>query len=301
MKHNINTREEILLDEETLKGRFHPHLQKLVTLPDMWFNIASLSILIPSHTGVEPTPFMAKKLPSFICQPVKDPHIILRSTRDTTQFLENTPMDSTIQSEVVGNSVYFKGLTSKSKFIFGKNTLGEVSYFNSLENVLGAMRLATAHHLVHNKMGVLLHASSAIKDNSVVVFPGISDTGKTTAVKTTPGQVLADEITAILISKDSKPTISCWGTPFGARLLPSNSHGSDLTVAFIKKDFRNYSEKATTSDALSGLLQSTVMIPYNTQLTENIMDILIEIIKNSKNINLHATIDGLFWKEVFKW
>jgi hypothetical protein len=62
--------------------------------------------------------------------------------------------------------------------------------------------------------GLLLHASSVVRNGMAYIFPGASGSGKTSIVRFSPGMaILNDEISVVQLSGDGSPA-TAWGTPF---------------------------------------------------------------------------------------
>jgi hypothetical protein len=62
--------------------------------------------------------------------------------------------------------------------------------------------------------GLLLHASGLVRGNRAYVFPGVSDAGKTTIVRHSPGMpVLSDEVVAVRLGGRNEVPVA-FGTPF---------------------------------------------------------------------------------------
>jgi hypothetical protein len=64
------------------------------------------------------------------------------------------------------------------------------------------------------KGGLLLHASGLVRHGRAYLFPGVSDAGKTTIVRQSPGMpVLSDEVVAVELHRNGG-NVTAYGTPF---------------------------------------------------------------------------------------
>lgn len=104
--------------------------------------------------------------------------------------------------------------------------------------------------------GLLLHASGLVRGNRAYVFPGVSDAGKTTIVRHSPGMpVLSDEVVAVRLGETHEPSVA-FGTPFfGDWGRPGEKiHAPIQGLYFPVKSTENRLEPLTPRETLTRLL-----------------------------------------------
>ena len=104
--------------------------------------------------------------------------------------------------------------------------------------------------------GLLLHASGLVRGNRAYVFPGVSDAGKTTIVRHSPGMpVLSDEVVAVKLGGRNEVP-EAFGTPFyGDWGRPGEKiHAPIQGLYFPVKSTENRLEPLTPRETLTRLL-----------------------------------------------
>ncbi|MBU1238783.1 hypothetical protein KKF84_10260 [Myxococcota bacterium] len=278
---------------EQIFQRKHPEGLEKGQQDSLWLEIAQTSILIETFFGPAPTPFISGRMAPFSIKP-RNPEIILSITFDDS--LVPFTASSEIVAERSGGDLLFCAPQYRLQLSLspGAVTRGTVVCRGSFEQILGALRLALAHHLVFTGRGFLLHASCVLVGDTAHLFPGPSGTGKSTAISRAPGTILADEITALTVSPGG--ILRASGTPFGNRLQPSSLHCPQLIIHKIVHAQENRALPTTAGRIVSILLESLVFSPTDDAEGQIILDLLMKIIDGCSYDILHLRADGSFWR-----
>lgn len=197
--------------------RQHPGQLTPAARPPVHLTIAQTHVEIKAHLGIAPTKPLEKRLAPFHLPAGGEAELQITPRYEPSQVphLESSRVEVSTTSR--GTMRYTGAQFVLELTTGGRVTSGELIYQANFEQILGGLRLALAHHLLHTSRGVLLHASAAKVGGLVHCFPGPSGTGKSTAIAATPGTILADEIVALVLGDEG---LTAWGTPFGNRLPP---------------------------------------------------------------------------------
>ncbi len=278
---------------EQITHRERPGEQPRVAQAAVTLRIARTLIRIEALTGPTPTPFIDRRLAPFLA-PHGHPELILEAT--FAEASEPFTPSSVIRSRAIEGGLDFTAPQFRLSLTLAPDapTRARVLCTGSYEQLLGALRLALAHHLVHAGRGYLLHASSVLVGDTVHLFPGPSGTGKSTAAANAPGTILGDEITAVTIDADG---VFVSGTPFGNRLQPSALESGRVVIHRIVHAPVNESLPIPDGEVISLLLVSMVFSPSGDDGGPQILTLLGETLAGCARDTLRLRADDSFWRK----
>jgi len=275
----------------------HSHELPVVLLPDMYLSIAGFTIRIAAHKGVRLNFVDERVLAPFVVEPMESP--------DFTMKLETVPEQFDIPEGTLGNVLgelgpdkwWIKTHNWRLQWEKARPTVVTCKYFSSTLEGLGALRLFLAHQMLSNGRGLLLHASAALHDGRTFVFLGHSGAGKSTSAYHTPGQLLSDEIVALVSVPNGK--LAARGTPFGGEHFPCSTQGPNPEFLFVEKSEHNATKSLITRNAVARLLSQVVLFPFAPlEMWDSAAAVVSQIIENHPVAILEAKKDGSFWKEL---
>jgi hypothetical protein len=286
-----DVREAILWDQE------HSQELPVVMLPEMYLSIAGFTIHIAAHEGVQLNFVDERILAPFVVAPMDAPDFTMIAQRVAEQFEIPEGTLGNVIGELGPESWWIQTHHWRLDWNKSKPTLILCKYFSSSSESLGALRLFLAHQLLAQGRGLLLHAAAAVHDGRTFVFLGHSGAGKSTSAYNSPGQILSDEIVA-LVSNPYRRLVA-QGTPFGGEHFPSATPGPSPEFLFVEKSDHNARKKLSTRNAVARLLSQVVLFPFAPlDLWDRAAEMVERILENHPVEVLEARKDGSFWKEL---
>jgi hypothetical protein len=101
---------------------------------------------------------------------------------------------------------------------------------------------------------ILIHASSIVKDNKIILFIGQSGAGKTTTAELSGCEVFHDDL--LVLKEESKPYYSFTTCPFKPPYVKKELTREIKSIYYVSKDNTNYIQMLSKEEQLSYLLQS---------------------------------------------
>ncbi|MGM0597235.1 MAG: hypothetical protein ACQES9_09370 [Myxococcota bacterium] len=274
-----------------------PQNSQVVKLPDQYLALGNFNILIKGHLGPEPTPEIQNKLQHFKLES-KPAHLdlVLTPVRDYQFFYNNPPPKNRVDLHLSPDKIRLRGYYFNAISQLEDLYNWQITYFDEYQQLLTGLRIVLAHFLVLQKRGLLVHASAAIYKDKGIIFPGHSRKGKTTAISTTPGTILADEI--ILVNCRSDQPAIC-GTPFGSKLPPHNLSCNDFEVGDLVQSPRNSTRPLNSGEIMRLFIKNSIYLPQTRLINSNLMELAALIAQNSQGRRFFVTKSGTFWQELF--
>jgi hypothetical protein len=183
-------------------------------------------------------------------------------------------------------------------FVKGEVTLTGATTMNPVQwrNVL---RVLYFYGFLQN-MGLLLHASGLVHGNRAYVFPGVSDAGKTTIVRHSPGKaVLSDEVVAVRLDGRNEVPVA-FGTPFyGDWGRPGEKiHAPIQGLYFPVKSTANRLEPLTPREALTRLLPCIFSYTFFPARLEKLVDFGIHLASQVPGFAFHFLPGAEMWEAI---
>ncbi len=181
----------------------------------------------------------------------------------------------------------FKGYFDLNSFEGEVEVSSEIS-FDSFLRIIYSLILPNDH-------GLVIHASSLVRDGKSYVFPGKSGVGKSTIAGLSPdATLLTDEIS--IIREIGKSTIA-YGTPFHGNLgIPGeNTCAPVLGLYFPVQDTENFLEELSSKSALERLLPNIVSFGQDHDLIRKIFHLAYELVTSLPCYDLHFLPEPSFW------
>ena len=173
----------------------------------------------------------------------------------------------------------------------------------------GVIRLApspyaidAAFRVVHSLLlasqgGLLVHASSAIKNGKAFLFAGVSGAGKTTISRLAPAEatLLTDEISYIRREGDG---YVAYGTPFAGELAkPGENVRAPLAALYLlKQGPENRIEPVGVADATRAVLESVLFFAHDPKLVGKVFDSVCELVQRVPVERLTFLPDSRIWE-----
>ena len=148
------------------------------------------------------------------------------------------------------------------------------------------------------RCGFLLHAATVVRDGKAYVFMGRSGAGKSTVASLSPpGSVLTDEISLL---RCFQGTWRAYGTPFWGefRAEGQNCSAPLASVHELVQSPRNAKEPLTAKQALGALLGNTLFFTAAREPRQNLLGILLDLIRSVPVHRLQFRRDTSFWEVV---
>lgn len=146
--------------------------------------------------------------------------------------------------------------------------------------------------------GLVVHASSLIRNGKAYLFCGPSGSGKTTVARLSPDAILlSDELS---IARIRGERAFCYGTPFWGELARA---GEDRTaplagIYFLRKGDRHAAEEIRPRQALERLLPNVLFFARETDLTAGVFRIAADLVETVPCFDLSFRPDPGFWEVV---
>ncbi len=175
---------------------------------------------------------------------------------------------------------------------------GEVrlSHPRDWENVLRFIYF----HLLIERRGLLLHASSLARNGSAYVFPGPSGVGKTSIVQNSSGMlVLTDELAAVGLPENGSPPLA-YGTPFyGDWGKPGENLAAPLKgLYFPVQDRKNFVTPLSPSETLDRLLPCVCTYTTRKDLLNQLVDLAVLLAQRVPGFALHFRPEPALWQAI---
>jgi hypothetical protein len=174
----------------------------------------------------------------------------------------------------------------------GASTLNPVQWRNVL-------RVLYFYGFLENK-GLLLHASGLVRNNRAYVFPGVSDAGKTTVVRHSPGMpVLSDEVVAVRLGGRNEVPVA-FGTPFyGDWGRPGeNIHQPIRGLYFPVKSTETRLEPLTLPETVTRLLPCIFSYTVFPARLEKLVDFGIQLAAQAPGFAFHFQPGAKIWEAI---
>jgi hypothetical protein len=165
----------------------------------------------------------------------------------------------------------------------------------SLDSVLRIL-----HSLIlAERGGFLLHAASAICDDSAYLFSGVSGAGKTTMTRLAPpdATLLTDEISYI---QPGASSYRAFGTPFAGELAKAgeNTCANIAALFFLEKGPANKLDEVPPSEAAKRLMRNILFFAEDAFLVEKILASACDFVARVPIRRLTFYPDERVWDEV---
>lgn len=235
----------------------------------------------------EPAPGAAAK--------TSEKHAGLFSTDDAAAS-RKTKLDSKPEVRRIGGRVVFRRIDFAGSLDLTAGH-GRVVFAERMQTIAVESFLRVAYSfLAAEQGGLLLHSAAVARGAHGYIFPGPSETGKSTiaSLVTRQEQVLSDEM--VLVRK-IKGAYRVWSSPFfGTNESTELNVGAPLRAAFLPvKDTRVYVEKTSPGRALAKLLASVLFFDQDLAANERLLSIATDLVGTVPFFDMHFRRDGAFW------
>jgi hypothetical protein len=173
----------------------------------------------------------------------------------------------------------------------------------------GVIRLApnqyaidAAFRVVHSLLlasqgGLLVHASSAVRNGKAFLFAGVSGAGKTTISRLAPpdATLLTDEISYIRREGDA---YFAYGTPFAGELAkPGENVRAPLAALYLlHQGPENRIEPVSAADATRSVLECVLFFAHDTRLVGKVFDSVLHLVQTVPVESLTFLPDNRVWE-----
>jgi hypothetical protein len=151
--------------------------------------------------------------------------------------------------------------------------------------------------LLANQGGLLVHASSAVKNGKAFLFAGVSGAGKTTISRLAPpsATLLTDEISYIRKEADG---YVAYGTPFAGELAkPGENVRAPLAALYLlKQGPENRIDPVSAADATRAVLECVLFFAHDTKLVSKVFDSVCELVQTVPVQRLTFLPDSRIWE-----
>lgn len=159
-----------------------------------------------------------------------------------------------------------------------------------------------AFRVVHSLLlakqgGLLVHASSAVKNGKAFLFAGVSGAGKTTISRLAPpdATLLTDEISYIRREGDG---YVAYGTPFAGELAkPGENIRAPLAALYLlKQGPENRIDAVGAADATRAVLECVLFFAHDTKLVGKVFDSVCDLVQRVPVERLTFLPDNRVWE-----
>jgi hypothetical protein len=202
-------------------------------------------------------------------------------------------------------------------FVGGRWTLERGDFHAEWEPAAGVGRIRQAanpysidsalrilHSLLLAKQGgMLVHASSAIKNGRAFLFAGVSGAGKTTMMRLAPRYaiLLTDEISYVRRDEAGNACEGgyvAFGTPFAGELATPGENVSAPVggIYLLAQGRENKIEPVSEAAAVRGIMESVLFFAKDTELVERVFDAVCALVKRVPVKRLTFMPDARVWE-----
>jgi hypothetical protein len=146
--------------------------------------------------------------------------------------------------------------------------------------------------------GLVLHASSLVKNGRAYLFCGPSGSGKTTITRLSPdATLLSDELS---VARVAERKARCYGTPFWGELARAGEDQSAPLVGIYFLHHRGEHAVAAVRprQALERLLPNVLFFAREPALTARVLSIAADLVETVPCFDLTFRLDAGFWEVV---
>jgi hypothetical protein len=151
--------------------------------------------------------------------------------------------------------------------------------------------------LLASQGGLLVHASSAVRNGKAFLFAGVSGAGKTTISRLAPpdATLLTDEISYIRREQDE---YVAYGTPFAGELAkPGENIRAPLSALYLlAQGPENRIDVVSAADATRAVLESVLFFAHDPKLIGKVFDSVCELVKHIPVQRLTFVPDSRVWE-----
>ena len=217
-------------------------------------------------------------------------------SRSNCASVRKTKLDSKPEVSRVGRRVVFRRVDFVGSMDLSAGN-GQVVFAKDMQIIAVESFLRIAYSfLAVEHGGILLHSAAVVRGPNGYIFPGPSETGKSTiaSLATLHEKVLSDEM--VLVRK-MNGVYRVYSSPFfGTNESAELNFGAPLRAALLPiKDTQVYLEKTPSARALAKLLASVLFFDQDPAANERLMSVATDILVAVPFFNLHFRRDGTFW------
>ena len=151
--------------------------------------------------------------------------------------------------------------------------------------------------LLAKQGGLLVHASSAVRNGRAFLFAGLSGAGKTTISRLAPpdATLLTDEIS--YLRRDGERYIA-YGTPFAGELAkPGENVRAPLAALYLlAQGPENRIDPVSEADATRAVLGCVLFFAHDSELVGNVFDSVCELVRRVPVQRLTFVPDSRVWE-----
>lgn len=205
--------------------------------------------------------------------------------------LDSKPEVSRIGDRIVFRRVDFAGCLDLARGV------GRVVFADRMQTIAVESFLRIAYSfLAVEHAGLLLHSAAVARGPCGYIFPGPSETGKSTiaGLATVREQVLSDEM--VMVRKVSG-SYRVYSSPFfGTNASTERNVGVSLRAALLPvKDMQVFLERAAPGRALAKFLASVLFFDRDPAANERLMSLAADVTGTIPFYDMHFRRDGAFW------
>jgi hypothetical protein len=159
-----------------------------------------------------------------------------------------------------------------------------------------------AFRIVHSLLlakqgGLLVHASSVVRNGRAFLFAGVSGAGKTTIARLAPtdATLLTDEISYLRREADG---YAAFGTPFAGDLAkPGENVRAPLAALYLlAQGPQNRIDPVGGADAVRAVLQCVLFFAHDSQLVGHVFDSVCDLVQRVPVLRLTFVPDSHVWE-----
>lgn len=218
------------------------------------------------------------------------------SFRQANPYIYGNPHKTSIFKQ--NDRLYIQGGVYRGYFN-EKKSYGEIRQGISIQPTYLFLRNLLSIYMPE-KNGFMLHAATILSGKKAYIFTGRPQAGKSTIAKLSAADnrvVLSDDFSMI---KKIDDIFYAFASPFwghvetGDKLI--NRYFPIHSLYFIRQDTVSYKKSITTKDAFKGLLRNICFLGYNGLISDKILELSHDFVKNIPAHYLHFAPDKQFWR-----